>query len=346
MSHHLDSPAARADARLNISDLYVFRGDRGTVLAMNVCSDSAGPEAPKGLHPEARYEFKIDSTGDAVEDVCFRLRFGPMDADGSQAVELCRLVGAEAADDTAEGTVLLSGATGRTLRTQGGMRLWTGRAGDPFWMNPDVVEAVGQAFQHGTDVELPTPDPGEATEEVTSLFSGMKVRSIVLELPDDDLLPFTRNRDIGVWGVTALATDNGGWHRVNRCGIPMVSPIFAQFDGDLAERLNQTPPADDIHTFGTEITDRVAAVVGTRGTTSDAHGYGMEVADRILPDILPYTIGTPAVFGFAAFNGRALTDNAGEVMFSLATNSALSIGLTKDSVDALPTPFFPYVAAA
>ncbi|MER7983331.1 DUF4331 family protein, partial [Streptomyces sp. NPDC095817] len=113
MSHHLDSPAARADARLNISDTYVFRGDRGTVLVMNVCSDSAGPDAPKGFHPEARYEFKIDSTGDAVEDLAYRFTFGAADADGSQTVELSRMAGADAADDSAAGTVLLAGRTGR-----------------------------------------------------------------------------------------------------------------------------------------------------------------------------------------------------------------------------------------
>lgn len=342
MSHHLDSPAARADARLNITDLYVFRGERGTVLAMNVCSDAAGPDAPKGFHPEGRYEFKIDSTGDAVEDVAFRLSFGEADAAGVQAVEVRRLVGADAIDDEANGTMVLAGTTGRVFGAERGLRMWAGRAGDPFWMNPEVVEAVGRAFQNGTDVTLPAAH----SDEVTSLFSGQKVRSIVLEVPDDELLSLTHARDIAVWGVTALATDAGGWHRINRCGLPMVSPIFAQFDDELAERLNQTAPVDDIETFGTELTDRVAAVVGIRGTTSDPHGYGQEVAERVLPDILPYTIGTPATFGFAKFNGRALNDNAGEVMFSLATDSALSIGLSKDAVDAPPTPFFPYVAIA
>ncbi|MFJ4600818.1 DUF4331 family protein [Streptomyces griseoluteus] len=342
MSHHLDSPAARADARLNISDTYVFRGERGTVLVMNVCSDSAGPDAPKGFHPEARYEFKIDSTGDAVEDVTFRLTFGESDADGSQTVELSRLTGAEAADDSATGTVLLAGRTGHELTTDAGLRVWTGRASDPFWMNPAVVEAVGQAFQHGTDVEL----PHSGSSEVTSLFSGMKVRSIVLEVPDAELLAFTAGRDIGVWGVTALATDAGGWHRINRCGLPMVSPIFAQFDDDLAELLNQTPPADDTRVLSQAITGRVAAVVGARGTASDPEVYGQEVAERLLPDVLPYTVGTPAVFGFARFNGRALTDNAGEVMFSLATDSAVSVGLGKEAVDAPTTSSFPYVAPA
>jgi hypothetical protein len=342
MSHHLDSPAARADARLNISDLYVFRGERGTVFVMNVASESAGPSAPEGYHPEARYEFKIDGTGDVVEDLTYRFSFGIADADGTQTLELRRLVQADATDDAAAGTALLTGTTGQTLDTAEGLRVWAGRAGDPFWMNPAVVQAVGQAFQHGTDVDVPPSDGAS----VKSLFSGQKVWSIVLEVPDAELLPFTGGLDIRVWGVTALATDAGGWHRVDRCGLPMVSPIFAQFDDDLAERLNQTPPTGDSETFAEEFAARVAAVVGARRTATDAQEYGREVADRILPNALPYTIGTPAVFGLAEFNGRALNDNAGEVMFSLTTNSALSVGLSKDAVDAPPSPFFPYVAPA
>ncbi|MFI8002880.1 DUF4331 family protein [Streptomyces sp. NPDC086010] len=342
MSHHLDSPAARADARLNISEVYVFRGERGTVFVMNVCSDSAGPDAPKGFHPEARYEFQIDSTGDDVANLAYRFAFGVADADGVQALELRKLVDQDTADDAAEGTALLAGVTGRALGEEGGPRVWTGRAGDPFWMNPAVVEAVGQAFQHGTDVAVPDPDGSP----VKSLFSGQKVRSIVLEVPDSDLLADTGDKHIRVWGVTALATDAGGWHRINRCGLPMVSPIFAQFDDELAERLNQTAPSDDVETFTEEIAGRVAAVVGARDTTSDPQAYGREVARRVLPNVLPYTVGTPAIFGFAEFNGRSLDDNAGEVMFSLATDSALSVQLTKDAVDAPSTSFFPYVAPA
>ncbi|MEU5629768.1 MULTISPECIES: hypothetical protein [Streptomyces] len=126
----------------------------------------------------------------------------------------------------------------------------------------------------------------------------------------------------------------------------MVSPIFAQFDDELAERLNHTAPADDVVTFSKEVTDRVAAVVGARGTTSVPQAYRRAVADRVLPNVLPYTVGTPAVLGFAAFNGRALNENAGEVMLSLGTNSALGIALSKGAVDAPPTPYFPYLASA
>jgi hypothetical protein len=37
MSHHLDSPIACQDIRLDITDLYIFRGETGTVFVINVC---------------------------------------------------------------------------------------------------------------------------------------------------------------------------------------------------------------------------------------------------------------------------------------------------------------------
>jgi hypothetical protein len=40
MSHHLDSPIARQDIRLDITDLYVFRGEIGTVFAMSAIRSS------------------------------------------------------------------------------------------------------------------------------------------------------------------------------------------------------------------------------------------------------------------------------------------------------------------
>ena len=72
--------------------------------------------------------------------------------------------------------------------------------------------------------------------------------------------------------------------------------------------------------------------------------HGRAVARKIFPNVLPYAIGTPAVFGFGDWNGRSLTDNAPDVMFSLATNTAFTTGVTKDSVSAKPTFTFPYVA--
>jgi hypothetical protein len=62
-----------------------------------------------------------------------------------------------------------------------------------------------------------------------------------------------------------------------------------------------------------------------------------------LPNVLPYTVGTSAVFGFASWNGRSLIDNAPDVMCSLATNTAVSLGIGKETVSPRPSTVFPYV---
>ncbi|MGA8427069.1 MAG: hypothetical protein WB801_05735, partial [Candidatus Dormiibacterota bacterium] len=56
------------------------------------------------------------------------------------------------------------------------------------------------------------------------------------------------------------------------------------------------------------------------------------MARRFFPNILPYQVGAPRVFGFAEWNGRSLTDNAPNVMFSLAANTPVRLGIAKESV--------------
>src|SRR5262245_9490156 len=80
VSHHLDVPAAREDGRVDLCDLYVFDGadPDATVLVMTLNPD-AGVTSPVAFHPDVVYTFKIDTNGDAVEDVSYRIRFGALD---------------------------------------------------------------------------------------------------------------------------------------------------------------------------------------------------------------------------------------------------------------------------
>jgi hypothetical protein len=66
----------------------------------------------------------------------------------------------------------------------------------------------------------------------------------------------------------------------------------------------------------------------------------------LLPDLLPYVIGTPATYGFAVRNGRPLADNAPEVMLSLVTGTAIPSGLKPAATGHLRTAGFPYVLPA
>ncbi len=341
MAHHLDSPLARQDIRLDITDLYVFRGEVGTVFVIDVCHSIFGEIPTPGYHPEGMYEFKADLNGDAIEEVTYRITFDERDEAGKQRFIVRRITGAEAVDPHAAGTVLVQGSTGETVTGPDGMRVWAGKAGDPFWIEPDVLHAVGHAFQDGTAIDLSGWDPSKAK----NLFAGHTVHSIVLEVPDAELLkdaPASSKR-IGVWAVATLATDTGGWRSINRVGLPMIHPLFTQYNEDLGDRLNAGRPADDFATYGDQVAKAIAGMIAATGTSEDPAGYGMKIAHRLFPNILPYEVGSQATFGFGEWNGRSLTDNAPDVMFSIAANTPVRLGIGKESVPTKPSAVFPYV---
>ena len=340
MSHHLDSPEARKDPRLNITDYYVFRGQTGTAFVIDINPSLAGPSAPQGFHPEARYEVRIDGSGNLDPELAYRVTFGPADSTGRQAVELRRLTGADAASNSAAGTVLATGYTGTTITADGGLKLWAGSAHDPFYLDANPLHAIGDAFANGTTANLSGWSPATAQDVP---FAANNLYAVVLEVPDADLSPIAPSGRISSWSLVNLATDSGGWYCANRVGIPMIQPIYAQHDDHLASHLNTEDPRDDRKLFADQLAKATAAVVAAYGTATDPSAYGHAVARKILPNVLPYTIGTAGVFGFGEWDGRSLTDNVPDVMFSLATNTAFTAGLSKSVLPAKPTATFPYV---
>jgi hypothetical protein len=122
MAHHLDPPIARQDVRLDITDLYLFRSETGTVFVINVCHSIAGDIPTPGYHPEGMYEFKADLNGDAVEELTCRSTFEERDPAGKQRFASRRLTGADAVDPHAPGTVVTQGITGQTATTAFGLR--------------------------------------------------------------------------------------------------------------------------------------------------------------------------------------------------------------------------------
>ena len=106
MSHHYSGPNfgfPRGDARLDFTDLYVFPkpGNASkSILVMNVHPSAVvtppGPTTAEPFAPEALYELKIDTNGDAIADIAYRVRFSAS-KDGSQSATLRRVEGAQAA---------------------------------------------------------------------------------------------------------------------------------------------------------------------------------------------------------------------------------------------------------
>src|SRR4029077_14808920 len=202
MSHHYSGPNfgfPRADARLDFTDLYAFPkpGDAGkSILIMNVHPSavliSPGPTTAEPFAPEALYELKIDTNGDAVADITYRVRFSSSKG-GTQTATLRRVEGAQAAATGDDGQIIVQGvpvSTGRDARvTQASdYRFFAGWRSDPFFF--DVAGALNDLQFTGDD-----------------FFSDKDVCSIVLEMPNSILRP----KEVGLWARTMIpATSAGG----------------------------------------------------------------------------------------------------------------------------------------
>ena len=139
--------------------------------------------------------------------------------------------------------------------------MWAGIAGEPFYIDPTVLGAIRKAVANGAAVDL----TGWSKDKAVNAFANTTVNSIVIEVPDGAFSAST----IGVWGVTALATDAGGWRQINRAGQPMIQPIFNPDDSERSSAYNTTQPRDDRALYGKLISGLVAGVVTAMGTSAD-----------------------------------------------------------------------------
>jgi hypothetical protein len=340
MSHHLDTPLAAKTGRLLIDDLYVFPGEGSTVFVLDINSDVNGLHTEPGFHPEARYEIKIHVDRAEFEDLTYRVAFAEPDADGRQRLTLRSLTGDQARGDDGVGDLVLEGRTGETANDGDGVRLWAGHVKDSFYVDLSLLAIVNGAVANGTAVDLSAWRPDQAKNS----FAGSTVRTIVLEVPHGKIL--SPGISIGVWAATKLATDAGGWRQVNRAGHPMMWPIFWPDDIEFTNPANARHPSQDYAAEGEHLADHVSAVVAATGTSAEPDVYGLTVAKTLLPDVLPYVVGTPASFGFATRNGRTLADNAPEAMMSLVIGTAVPGGLKPSVAAAQRSGQFPFLTPA
>src|ERR1700719_2703826 len=225
MSHHYSGPDfgfPHGDARLDLTDLYAFPkpGDADkSILIMNVhpsaVVDPPGPTTSEPFSPEALYEIRIDTDGDAVADITYRVRFSSSE-DGSQTATLRRVEGAQAAGTGDGGQIIVEAApvsTGRNARVTdaGDYRFFAGWRSDPFFF--DTKGALNDLQFTGDD-----------------FFIDKDVCSIVLEMPNSALGP----KRVGLWART-LNSAGGVWVQAERGALPQqaVFLVGAERDGYL-----------------------------------------------------------------------------------------------------------------
>src|ERR1700693_1423725 len=318
MSHHYSGPDfgfPHGDARLDLTDLYAFPkpGEADTsILIMNVHPSAvvnpAGSTTREPFAPEALYELKIDTNGDAVADIAYRVRFSSSKG-GVQAATLRRVEGAQAVGTGDGGQAIVEGAPvsiGREARvTQAGdYRFFAGWRSDPFFF--DVRGAMNGLQFTGDD-----------------FFADKDVCSIVLEVSNSVLGP----KRLRLWART-LDGAGGKWVQADRGALPAQAVLLvgAERDAYLAGE-----PADDGR-----------FVAGFAHALEHAGGYAPEDASRVagalLPDILSYDPTRPASF---PSNGRTLTDDAGDAFLAVLTNGKVIEDKVEAHRDLLAE--FPYL---
>jgi hypothetical protein len=320
MSHHFDTATAREDPRLNVLDLYLFRGKPGaTVMAMTVNPD-AGTKAPDTFHEEGLYAFRFDVNDDAHEEVAFKVRFaevGHAEGEGPegrhvQTLEVRRATGGDAAEGAA-GEVIASGATGQIVTGDEGVRIFAGVAPDLFAAD----KAVGNAYITAAAAGQFAPD---LFHDDSNYFKNRNVMAIVIEVPTHLIGDLAAT--VHAW-VTVSLFGHAPEMQVSRWGLPLITHIFIT-DESVKEDYNRSLPSGDVPHFSQIVADALTPFIQSAGSTDDPAAYAQRVVERLFPTTLPYVLDSAASFGFAGFNGRAMTDNVMNVMLSLQANTPVN----------------------
>ena len=310
---HLDAPGLTppgGDTRLDLTDVYAFQSPSNagnTVLIMGV-NPLAGVLNDGTFRSGASYEFKIDSDGDAKEDLTYKITFSAPNVSLAQTVTLRRLPAGGG------GTVLAKGQTDSDISIPGGGWIRAGVFDDPFFFDLNGFLAVDFC------------NPG------TNFFTGLNISAIVLEVPSSWL----GSNNIGVWARTVLndqQVDRMGRPAINTVFIP--NNIFEPSGSEPSQRnaFNAGKPRHDQRDFRGEVVDTLEIFYGSGSSTAQA------LADILLPDILTVDTSNPAGF----LNGRGLADDVIDAELGLTTNGAVTTDCVAN--DSTFSTSFPYLAS-
>lgn len=227
-SDHVDTAEVELSPALDLNDVYAFPGseDDRIVLVMTVGSPISRMSEPR-FDGNALYQFRVDNSGDAVEDLVIQVLFDDM-SDGTQQVHV---LGPAAPPATGMNSSLVdseavSGTLGETF-TAGDMQVFAGERVDPFYLDFEQVVRILPDRRPATflndisEIGRATafrPDQAECNEDgditgdagpfdpnhgcAQNLFTGARTLAIVIELPESALnAPAGSDGSIGIWST-------------------------------------------------------------------------------------------------------------------------------------------------
>jgi Domain of unknown function (DUF4331) len=276
-SSHREAPLIAEDPSGDNTDLYAFRSpDKPNTLTIESNwipgeDPAAGPNWYT-FSPSARYNIKIDRTGDGRADITYAFRFrtptGPLFlGNTSQPFTVTRNGKVWAKGTTPPNNIgprLLgflgvknyNAAVAKSIVSKGGVKLFAGQRDDAFFGDIGAIFDLLGFRKAGT-----TGDKGGGKD----FFAGYNVHAIALQIPIGQL--DNRRHTIGIWSSTDRqnVTVGGklvrGWTQVSRLGNPLINEVV--IPTSLKDQWNRGEPARDARYMKYYTDPLLAATINT-----------------------------------------------------------------------------------
>jgi len=286
---HRDSPVVDGAPEGDITDVFAFLdpNDRTKVVfAMGVNPFAVPAElSTYRFSTGFLYQFKIDSTGDYVEDYTIQVTF--KDAASASLPGQSVHVRIGAAESTGPVNTLMTneavditGPVNQVL-TNNGIQVFAGLRDDPF------VFDIGQFFriQAGTSQvfrAIPSSPIGALAGRPVGTngqsgidgFAGFNASYIVVEVPLTAISPGffqgSRKNVYNIWGTVSAPYVDDSYVQFERMGQPVFNTVF--IPSAMKDAFNAGVPADDVARWSSFVPDAL--------TTTDNDGTGNTISGR------------------------------------------------------------------
>ncbi len=340
---HREAPGLTSDPAADLADIYAFKNpNNGNVVLALTVNPFTVPGVGASFATDVLYQFKIDTNGDAREDLVIQTTFSKASTSGVGQTFSLRGPARPATDGVVD--TLLPGrnrtvvgpADGTVVNGPNGVKVFAGLRDDPFFFDfVKITRTLGIS---------PGSIPNRAGLD---FFAGLNVSILAVELPPV-VLSAGKDNKIGVWATTSRArvttqrrqkdpVVHQPWVQVERNGLPVINTVLIGRVAGTSSRkdlFNRVSPLTDRRLFESEAIDVLTAINGDRT-------YSTGIARALLPDIIPLDVTSSA--GFSTLNGRRPEDDVIDTVLSLASNGVVPT----DGVNSNDVPFltdFPFFA--
>ena len=353
-SDHQDTTFLATQLRAaDLTDLYVFGSpkDKANVVLIMDFDPLIVSGEQRPYDPNVLYQFKIDNTGDYVEDLVLQFQVNGTSSPSPVTVRgpgRPTVVGTQSQLIPVSGT----GTLNQTFTTKNGLTTFVGLRKDPFFFD---LEQFFKILPDRNYQVQPNPGPPLTVTsfrppgEAQDTLAPFNVHAIVAELPRKLLVGSNRTGIINVWMTTSTPTAGGRYAQVERLAVPGLNELFMDFQAHDASN-RQTPTSDAANQ-----SNYIRSFVQTIGRPQS-------IADAVISVAIPDAITADLTKPFGTYFGARLGKNLGgrrpkddviDVTTSVVFGSAVT-GITqgiiptllRDNVGPNPANFrntFPYL---